>query len=69
MLHAHDCAQKDLTKILIRTEDTDVVVLSVTFFKRISAQEIWIAFGTGKQYRYISVHEIVSKLAQEDLRP
>ena len=65
ILHARDCVNNNLNKILIRTVDTDVVILAIAFFHRLSAQELWIAFGTGKKYRYISVNEIATILGLE----
>ena len=55
---------------MIRTVDTDVVVLAIANFYKISASELWIAFGTGKQLRYIPVHtiaHIMTPLAREGL--
>ncbi len=49
---------------MIRTVDTDVVVLAITFFHRLSVHELWIAFGVGKKYRYISVHDIALHLGE-----
>ena len=37
--------------------DTDVVVLAVA--AKISIQELWVAFGTGKHFRYFQAHEIL----------
>ena len=50
------------SKISICTVDTDVVVLVVSFFSRMNFEEMWIAFGTGKNFRFIAIHEIVSSL-------
>jgi len=49
-----------ITKVMIRTVDTDVVVIAVAKFLQIGLKEIWVAFGTGKNYRHIEVHQIVS---------
>ena len=27
-------------------------------FKEIKAEEIWVAFGTGTNFRYIAIHEV-----------
>ena len=51
------------SKIPIRTVDTDVVVLAVSFFSRMNLEEMWIAFGTGKNVCFIAIHEIVSSLS------
>ena len=46
----------------IRTADTDVVVLAVAAAARMSIQELWVVFGTGRNFRYIPVHEIVASI-------
>ena len=66
ILHAHDCVDKNMTKLMIRTVDTDVVVLAITFFHRLSVHELWIVFGVGKKYRYISVHDIALHLGEQN---
>ena len=43
---------------MIRTVDTDAVVLAIANFYKISVSELGIAFGTGKQLGYIPVHTI-----------
>ena len=45
--------------------DTDVVVLAVTVAQRINASELWIAFGTGKSFWYLAIHEMVRALGPE----
>ena len=55
--------------ILIRTADSDVVVLAVSFVNQFTGIELWSAFGTGKHFRYIAVHEIaLSSLKSVGLR-
>ena len=52
-LHAADAVQQGDQKILLRTVDTDVLVLAVFVFHDLSSMrpeeqlEIWVAFGTG----------------------
>ena len=41
-------------KIIIRIADTDVVVLAISVVKEIKVEELWVAFGTGKHFRYIA---------------
>ena len=47
---------------MIRTVDTDVVVLAVAYFSRLGTSELWIALGVGKHFRYVAVHEIAQSL-------
>ena len=65
ILHLEDAVREKHNKISIRTVDTDVVVLAVTAAQRINASELWIAFGTGKSFRYLAIHEMVRALGPE----
>ena len=51
--------------MLIRTVDTDVVVLAVANFLKLGAETLWVAFGVGSNFRYLAVHEIVNVLGIE----
>ena len=64
LLHAADAAQTGHSRILIRTVDTDVVVLAVTASQKLSV-EIWLQFGTGKSLRFIPAHDIATGLGPE----
>ena len=44
------------------TVNTVVVVLAATFFSQMNPDEMWIAFSTGKSFRFIPIHKIVSSL-------
>ncbi len=58
-IHIQDAMQKGAKKILLRTVDTDVIViLAGNFFFLQSTYpdfDIWVAFGTGKIIRYLLV--------------
>ena len=60
ILHLADAVYQGFQKILLRTVDTDVVILAVAAVAKIEVQEVWIAFGTGQHFRYIAAHEIAS---------
>ena len=62
MLHSFHAATEGHSKIMIRTVDTDVVVLAIANFKNIGCQELWLAFGTGKKFCYIPAHSIAASL-------
>jgi len=62
VLHLADAVRQGYKHIAIRTVDTDVVVLAVAAGAELSIPKIWIAFGTAKSFRYISVHEIITCL-------
>ena len=54
-----------LQKKIIRIADTDVVVLAISVVEEIKVEELWVAFGTGKHFRYIAAHAIASSLGAE----
>ena len=55
--------------ILIRAVDTDVVVLAVSVTHSLGLQcELWLAFGTGKYFCYLSAHKITNALGPEKSR-
>lgn len=63
MVHLADVVYRGYSKIKIRTVDTDVVVIAVAVMSELPEDtEVWIAFGTGKDYRYIPVHSIFKSL-------
>ena len=68
LLHAADAVQCGFTKILLRTVDTDVLILAVAFVEKLKELqgdqtiELWVGFGTGAHLRYIATHDISSKL-------
>ena len=66
MLHVADAA-KEYTSVTIWTVDSDVVILAVYVFAQLRASltRLWVAFGTGKNYRMISAHGIYAALGEE----
>ena len=56
LLHAKHAAHDDHTNILIRTVDSDVVVLALFAFHSIDVSELWVAFGVGKYKHYVPIH-------------
>ena len=73
LLHAADAVQSGHNKILLRTVDTDVLVLAVACVQKIQLRqdsddaciELWVAFGAGTHLRYIAAHEISRSLNPE----
>ena len=64
-VHIKDMAQQGHTKVMICTVDTDVVVIVVAKFLQIDLEELWVTFGTSKNYRHIEVHKIISRIGTE----
>lgn len=65
MVHVLDASCCGHRRIMIRTSDTDVVVLAVSIVSRIPAEELWVANGTGKHLQNIAVHTIAAALGRE----
>ena len=59
------CFERGYNKVSIRTDDTDVVVLAVTSAQRLNITELWIAFGAGKNFRYLPAHEMANALGSD----
>ena len=52
--------------LLIRTVNTAVVVLAVSVTHSLGSEcELWLAFGTGKYFCYLSAHKITNALGPE----
>ncbi|CAG9767973.1 unnamed protein product [Ceutorhynchus assimilis] len=58
MLHAAHAAHNGDKKIRICTVDPDVIVLN-------EETEIWVAFGSGKTFRFLAAHEMAWALGPE----
>ena len=56
--------QDNFRSVLIRSVDTDVVVLAVNAAYRFSV-EIFVAFGTGNSFRCTEAHQLAQKLGPE----
>ena len=65
ILHLEDAVTEGFNKISIRTVDTDVVVLAVAAAQRHGNTEIWIAFGTGKSFRFLAAHDMARVLGPD----
>ena len=66
MLHVAHAAHHGHSKILIRTVNTDIVAIAVRIFQLLEAlQQLWIAFGTEKLFRYLAIHEIEAAMGPQ----
>ena len=70
MVHIKDAVMQGFNKILIRTVDTDMVVLAVAFVQQLAQRqriELWIAFSVVERTSSISqLMRYVLHLAQKD---
>ena len=70
LLLAADAGKCGFNKIMLRTIDTDVLVIAIATFHELALSELWIAFGVGKHFRFVPVriHEIASSMGQQKSR-
>lgn len=65
ILHVLDACLCENKRVMIKTRDTDVVVLAISFFSKSLADERWIAYGAGRYVRFIPVHKIATSISLE----
>ncbi|XP_065060733.1 uncharacterized protein LOC135687992 [Rhopilema esculentum] len=65
IVHARDATLSGHRRILIKSNDTDVVVLAVSVAGFIQADEVWVTFGSGKNMRYIPAHIVAKSLGTD----
>ena len=65
--HSLECGYR---KIVVQTVDTDVVVILISHFFDLKFQypqlDLWVAFGTGKYFRYKRVNSICLSLGKSE---
>ena len=65
MLHVQDAVKQGYTKISICTVHTDMVFLAVTAAQQLNISDLWVAFGTGKNFRILAAHDMAKALGPE----
>ncbi|KAK4312975.1 hypothetical protein Pmani_015640 [Petrolisthes manimaculis] len=68
LLHVQDSVMQGYIKVSISTVDTDVVVLAVAVAGYLVIDELWVAFGTGKNFRHLAAHEMAVALGTNKCR-
>ena len=59
-LHVADAVKKGYRKLLVRTVDTDVVVVAIATLNRTKPDDLSVAFGTCGHFRFIPTHEVAA---------
>ena len=64
-------AKDGYKKLAIRTVDTYVLFLAISFFHelKVDVDELWVEFGAGKNTCFFQVHEIYNQIGEERARP
>jgi len=68
ILHVFDMVKSGLKHVLVRTVDTDVVVLAISFFHQmhdLGLATLWVKLGTKAHLKYFPVHDIAEALGKE----
>ena len=63
MLHAANAVAHGYKRILIIANDTDIIVLGISFFSDIGADKLWVSFGIANKLRNIPIHDICSTMS------
>jgi hypothetical protein len=69
LLHLQDALQQGARDCLIRTVDTDVLIILIGKFHHFRSMcptaNIWVAFGTGRAFSYIHINPIAQSLGED----
>ena len=70
VLHLTHIVEGEYSKIVIRTVDTDVLVLVTAAYHHLQADcenalELWVSFGTGTHMHFIQAHKIAITIEKE----
>ena len=65
-IHKHSGDYSDTLAISVSEQYVKFhTVLAIAFVDKINCKQLWIAFGTGQHFRYISIHELASALGPQ----
>jgi hypothetical protein len=64
-IHVADAVKHGHRRVMIRTVDSDILVLSIAATQHLEIDQLWVGFATGKTFRYIPAHEIACALGPE----
>ena len=62
LLHLEHVVHQGYSKVSIRAVDTDV---AITAAQRLNISELLVAFGVGKNFRFLSAHEIARGISPD----
>ena len=64
-VHASDGAEHGMNKILLRTVDTDRVVIDIGMAQKIGCDCLWFALGTGTTFRYLDTTAMAQVIGED----
>ena len=65
LLHLEDAVHQGQSKVSIHTVNIVVVVLAITAAQRLNISKLLVAFGVGKNFRFLAAHEIARALGPD----
>ena len=69
LIHLQDSLRNDCTNCMVHTVDTDVIVILIGKFHHLTTLcqnvNIWVAFGTGKNFTYYHINAFYEDLGRE----
>ena len=54
--------QEGYRKLCVHKVDTGMVVLAISMFHQINAEELWLAFGTSQAFDTIPIHVVLNAM-------
>ena len=63
MWHAANVVSHGYKRVLIIANDTDIIVLGISFSSDIGADKLWVSFGIANKLRTIPIHYICSTMS------
>ena len=66
--HVLHAAKQNMKSVLIKSSDTDVIVVAVSFFARlqdVGLEKLWIEFGQGQSVTWLPIHDMVDHLGPD----
>ena len=67
-VHARHATQEGSKSLLVKASDTDILVIAISAMSSLHAiclQQLWIAFGQGRNMRWIPAHELYRSIGPE----
>ena len=64
-LHVADAVNHGYSKVIIQIVDSDVLVLAIAAVQQLAMDELWVAFASGKSFRYLPAHDMAAVLGPE----
>ena len=58
ILHVADAARKGLKTCMVRTSDSDVLVLAIAYAKKVGVESLWASIGVGRHHQLVNATAI-----------